>query len=351
VANQVIGFCGAFGSGCSTAASTARDLRTFVEVSLSDVVKSEYARLHPADPKGYKRSDLQQLGDAMRETHGGDVLARQAVDSLGPKDLITIDGIRNTAEIRYLRERFGYAFTLVAVLAPVRARWARLAKGYGDGGQTEADFHADDRRDRDEDAPHGQQVDLCVDASDVFIDNAPPLDQEGFRAKIVTTIDLITGAAKRYPTNEEVMMHMAFSSAHGSKCLKRHVGAVIADTHSQVVSVGYNENPLNTKPCALEAAYGGRCFRDKVREEHFISLTAQKASCPRCAKPIPLLERGPWICPNCKSSGTKTNLEDFFFPDRAMSWCTAIHAEAAAIVAAAERSRGGTLYSTTFPCF
>ena len=34
-----------------------------------------------------------------------------------------------------------------------------------------------------------------------------------------------------------------------------------------------------------------------------------------------------------------------------MSWCTAVHAEVSAVLAAGERARGGTLYTTTFPCF
>ena len=34
-----------------------------------------------------------------------------------------------------------------------------------------------------------------------------------------------------------------------------------------------------------------------------------------------------------------------------MSLCTAVHAEVAALLAAGSRSRGATLYTTTFPCF
>jgi deoxycytidylate deaminase len=54
----------------------------------------------------------------------------------------------------------------------------------------------------------------------------------------------------------------------------------------------------------------------------------------------------PWQCHNCN-----VQLEDFFWPERAMSWCTAVHAEVAAILAAGIRAKGTTLYATTFPCF
>src|SRR5262249_14964907 len=63
-----------------------------------------------------------------------------------------------------------------------------------------------------------------------------------------------------------------------------------------------------------------------------------------------LIEGPPWRCAKCLQEGRKTNLEAFFFPDRAMWWCTAVHAEMRATLAAGDRARGATLYSTTFPC-
>lgn len=55
--------------------------------------------------------------------------------------------------------------------------------------------------------------------------------------------------------------------------------------------------------------------------------------------------------PKCLELGNKTNLEEYFFPDRAMNWCTAIHAEVWAIFAAGGRAKDATMYTTTFPCF
>jgi deoxycytidylate deaminase len=54
----------------------------------------------------------------------------------------------------------------------------------------------------------------------------------------------------------------------------------------------------------------------------------------------------PWKCDACGS-----DLERFFWPERAMTLCTAIHAEVAALAIAGDKSVGSTLYTTTYPCF
>ena len=56
------------------------------------------------------------------------------------------------------------------------------------------------------------------------------------------------------------------------------------------------------------------------------------------------------MCPVCSDRGIKTNLEKLFFPDRAMNWCTAVHAEVRAILAARGSVKDGVMFATTFPC-
>lgn len=146
-------------------------------------------------------------------------------------------------------------------------------------------------------------------------------------------------------------MHMAFSASHSSQCLKRHVGAVIADENGQLISVGYNENPRGTNPCVHEPRYDYRCFRDIVRDHHFQTIARLGARCPTCGAALPENLTSPWHCPTCSTAGRKTNLELTYFPDRAMNWCTAIHAEAWALLDAGPRAKGAILYTTTFPCF
>src|SRR2546425_1701401 len=345
----VIAFTGAFGSGCTRAAKTTRTERAFHCIALSDVIRSTWASNQlDQDPASAPRSELQALGDELREAHGRDVLAKRSLESLGVLPAkIVIDSIRNTAEIDYLRERFGYGFTLVGVLASQEDRWNRVQTSYTDRGLSQLEFNQDDIRDRNENLPYGQQVVDCVAAADVFSDNSGTLG--AFDAKVLETIDLITGYVRRPARPSEVMMHMAFSASHSSQCLKRHVGAVIADENGQLISVGYNENPRGTNPCVHEPRYDYRCFRDIVRDHHFQTIARLGARCPTCGAALPENLTSPWHCPTCSTAGRKTNLELTYFPDRAMNWYTAIHAEAWALLDAGPRATCRTCRSLAAP--
>lgn len=105
-----------------------------------------------------------------------------------------------------------------------------------------------------------------------------------------------------------------------------------------------------------EPAYGfdpekgtfGRCYRDMVRFDSLVQYAQAKTKCPNCGEPMaePESEVPPWPCHKC---GKK--LDQYFWPERAMTLCTAVHAEVTAIMAAKGQARGSTLYATTFPCF
>lgn len=344
----VIGFTGAFGSGCTTAAKHLRDQRHFVRVALSDAIRDEWR-----DTTEPMRADLQSLGNEIREDQGSGALVDKVMDHLYHlPDLLVVDGIKNRGEVERLRDRYGYDFTLIAVLADRDSRWARIgSEQYADRGLSDADFIEDDARDQGEETSYGQQVELCVDTADVILDNSGSVTLTQYRQKVLEYADLLTGQKMRQPTKQERLMHMAYSSAHGSKCLKRNVGAVLADDRGQLVSAGYNENPLGTNPCVEEESYGYSCYRDIVRNEHFRQLGERNARCPECGAEIGVIEGPPWVCPKCRLDGIQTNLESFYFPDRAMNWCTAVHAEVWAIMTAGERAAGTVLYTTTFPCF
>ncbi|MFP5319541.1 MAG: deaminase [Acidimicrobiia bacterium] len=348
----VIGLTGAFGSGCTVAARHLRHERGFELVRLSDVLRGLWTSAEPPT-----RRDLQRIGDDYRRQHGSEALVQTALaelDAGAPTvDRIVVDGIRNVGEVEALRNRFGYRFTLLAVLASPEDRWTRIEDDqYRDKGLGEADFMADDARDRNEETPYGQQVELCIDVADIFLNNTSDVSLPDYKQKVLAFVDLATGATTRPPEEDEIFMHMAYSSSHSSRCLKRHVGAVILDLDKEVIGVGYNENPTGTSPCVDEVAYNGRCYRDIVRNETLRQLHHDGMKCPACGEALPEISGPPWRCGSCEAAGRKTDLEAVFFPDRAMSWCTAIHAEDRAIRAAAGRSlKGARLYTTTFPCF
>ncbi len=345
-----IGFTGAFGSGCTEGSKHLRDEREFKYVPLSGSLRSLWTK--EQGTREPQRFDLQRLGDRLRQEKGLAILVEMGLAECRDSDKrIVIDGIRNLGEIDRLRNIFGYRFTLFSILASPDDRWARISSKYTDQGLRRGDFDDDDERDRNEETDYGQQVELCLDKADILISNQGPVSLPGFKRKILDYSDLVLGTKRRAATQAETLMSMAFSSSHGSQCLKRHVGALITDSRGQVIGVGYNENPLGTKPCVEEPTYGNRCYRDILRNSHFEDLAKRGARCPKCGEPLKQIIGPPWRCTSCLQKEEKTNLESFFFPDRAMSWCTAVHAEVSAILAAGERARGGVLYTTTYPCF
>lgn len=351
MANAVIGVTGAFGSGCSTAARHLRDHRGFTVLRLSDEIKRRWRLSNSGEPD---RSHLQQLGDRLRETEGAGILVDAALGQLGQAaDHLVVDGIRNPGEIERLRDLFGYRFLLFAIIASGQERWDRVgSEQYLEKGLKQRDFLIDDLRDKEEEeTPHGQQVGICIDKADIFISNRSDVRLAEFKAKILDYADLAFGQKSRNATASEVFMNMAYSAAASSKCRKRSVGAVVVDSNGSVVGVGYNENPPPTRPCLEEEAYQSQCYRDIVRNERFEDLAANGTKCPRCGEPLAFRPGPPWHCPTCEGRGEKTNLESYFFPDRAITWCTAIHAEVAALFAAGRRACGGSLFVTTCPCF
>jgi hypothetical protein len=80
-----------------------------------------------------------------------------------------IDGIRNTGEIAFLRDRFGYHFTLLGIVPTFKARWDRIgASLYKDDREGQRAFFADDDRDQNEEIEHGQQVRQCIDLARII---------------------------------------------------------------------------------------------------------------------------------------------------------------------------------------
>ncbi len=356
----VIGLTGPFGSGCSTSAELLSQYCGFIPIRLSQVLKDEWAK-RSREP--FTRQNLQELGDELRKEHGTDHLARLACESISGNttqiNRLVVDGIRNIGEVNYLRQRFGLRFFLFALECQKSQRWMRSKPSYEKTGQTQEDFSADDRRDRDEEVLYGQQVQLCVDNSDVLIINDDEVPRAALRDKLAGFVRLVTAEEPRYARPEEILMNLAYSASHGSKCLKRQVGAVLVNAApgvmGEIVGTGFNENPSNTSACIDEPKYGadpsrgirGGCYRDMVRYDSFVKLSNEKRLCPACGTPmVPPTKTPPWRCSRCGA-----HFEDFFWPERAMSWCTAIHAEVAALLSAGHRARGTTLYTTSFPCF
>lgn len=246
-----------------------------------------------------------------------------------------------------------FNFFLIAVCAEQEARWVRVKTDYGD---RLAEFRRDDQRDSNEGLEWGQTVQKCVDHADFVFSNNEQFFirvqkekkpdntkvRKAFEDQIKDYVPLMKGDPHRAPKSEELQIAAAYALSDASRCIKRHVGAVISVSRGDrefCISTGYNENPQGTPRCSEN----GGCKKDEYMDSWF---TAQdKLHCPACGQELP----DPNIDSRC---GCGDALKNWLWPYRGMELCTAIHAEERAVLSLGDRSaENGTLYVTTFPCF
>lgn len=213
----VIGLTGPFGSGCTTAAKYLERRHSYKYFRLSDLILARWKKAHGR--KKPTRTDLQFLGNQIRrEGKSPGALIQQAIKSLETDaqsfTRIVFDGIRNVGEIESLKFRFAQRFYLFALECPTSVRWERVKPSY----KSLEQFTLENERDRDQEDPYGQQVELCVDEADVLLKNDDDVKVVKLRKKLVEYIDLVTGAKPRYATPREILMNLAYSAGHGSKC-------------------------------------------------------------------------------------------------------------------------------------
>jgi dCMP deaminase len=347
----VLGLTGSFGSGCSTLVEVLIGNHEFVGFCLSDPINEEWLKSHPGrDIKEATREEKQAIGNEMRtrKPHLNKTLAFMAYETAKTagkinSPFLVFDSIRNTAEVEFFRTVFPN-FYLVAVDCVEEDRWLRVQEGYG---RDHNAFLEDDRRDNNEEGLiNGQQVSLCVDEADVLItNNNDPMIRtelawkERLSGKIRYYLDLFKQKEPKLPSEQEEYMSMAYCASLASQCFKRQVGAVIVDDTNRVLSVGFNDNPPPLKPCGFE-------FYDCYREMYVDELMTYIKFCPECGTKL-LNFKYPYDCPKCG-----TNLYRRIIRDRALSRCSALHAEERVIINAGARNlRGCTLYVTAFPCF
>ncbi|KKT48960.1 MAG: hypothetical protein UW41_C0014G0004 [Candidatus Collierbacteria bacterium GW2011_GWC2_44_18] len=165
----VIGLVGPIASGKGEVAKYLRGLG-FLALSLSDRVREEVrARGLPMS-----RENLQNIGNELRETFGGHVLAERTLEMLADiEGNIVIDSIRNPSEIDFLRQALGITVIGVDASPEHRLEWyLDRAWRRGEDGTAEGDFIRANNRDLGlGENNFGQQVGRCLAMADVIIQN------------------------------------------------------------------------------------------------------------------------------------------------------------------------------------
>lgn len=142
----------------------------FVSFSLSSIVHDE---LKKKETKKFTRQALQDMGDELRRRYGNDVLAQRIIKAVKEqkKDIVVIEGIRNPAELEFLKKNPN--FILIGVKAKRELRFKRLLSRDKEWDpKTYEDFLKVDRRDlgigQDK---SGQQVGRCLPYCDYVLTN------------------------------------------------------------------------------------------------------------------------------------------------------------------------------------
>jgi dephospho-CoA kinase len=167
---KVVGLTGTMGSGKNSVKEIILHKFNCYHVALSDVIRGELEK-----KKGLmSRTLLQDMGNEMRQKYGPHILALLAIEYLPrDKDITIVDGIRNPAEIDYLKKKFGSNFSMIAVDASDEVRFERVKeRNDTKDPKTIEEFKVFDARDKGiNEPPYGQRVADCVARADFRVNN------------------------------------------------------------------------------------------------------------------------------------------------------------------------------------
>ena len=323
----------------------------------------------PPDADEFTRiSRLMDRGNELRSlVGGGHALALLAVarvyeirsERVGKNARKYLDGhafvirqLKHPDEVGWLRRICGDAFHLIGVYCPESVRKQHLVFH---GAMSHDQAKALVERDKGEEHSYGQQLRDTFHRADVFVE-LPGLDQEAMervRSQLERYFRLVFGELDRgiiTPTFDEYGMHLAYTAALRSADLSRQVGAAVFSRERELLALGANEVPKagggqyweddNPRKRDGDLGYDANArMKDEILDEIANGLLPQYPLLGEEEKRTQLEE-----LKNRLRSARIMNLIEFGRP---------VHAEMEAILAAGRASksvRGGTLYTTTFPC-
>jgi deoxycytidylate deaminase len=286
-------------------------------------------------------------GNALRRLAGrGDIMALYAIAEIRkmrkvderekteplPKTVHFLRSLKHPSEVEALRRVYGTGFFLIGLHATHKQQLEYLTSRHN---MTEPDAHALIARDQSEGDELGQQLRDTFTLSDVFVQSADDKKLDRF-------LDMVFGNPFHTPTPDEHAMFLAYGASLRSGQLARQVGAIIVSASGEVIGTGANDVPR----------FGGGLYwpgqndqRDHVRgrdanDEEIANIIEEICAC--VANAAQLLDDN--HLRQLLANTRVADLTEFGRP---------VHAELEALLACARSGvspRGGTLYSTTFPC-
>lgn len=335
-----------------------------------DTPRDAYARYLARMAAGTKLRNNMQRGDALVLMGLGDIWTRRRkldptagpVPRVVPSTAYIFNQLKHPDEVSTLRKVYGNSFFLISGYSPRERRVKHLsdiiARSRNELKSEKFRKLAEEliEKDKNEEGESlGQQVQDTFPEADVFINVDSP---ESVRASITRFVELLFGHPFHTPTRDEFSMFQARAAALRSSDLGRQVGAVIATTGGDIVSVGTNE-----VPCAGGGQYWAgddpdlRDFRrgqdsNSEVKKNFLRDLLQRLS-----------DNDGWLNANKTSKDIDQLVDQTFSKGKSfltgaqlmslIAYFRAVHAEMSCITDAARRgvaTRGHTLVCTTFPC-
>lgn len=384
----VIGFAGPIGCGISSVIEETIKvlqglnyevhhikLSKFIQDAIAANTISVSEKYDPARSRADHYFSLQDGGNELRGLYGFDILAEWAIKDIvlrrgkdippeeegRPKDFVPkrvaylIDQIKHQDEVLLLRKVYRNLFHLVGVISVHDNRQKRLTTGRDR--VPKASISELMERDRKQEEDNGQQLDKALQMADFFV-RSDRGTVAALNHQMERFLALLHGKNGLTPTKQEYGMYMAYAAGLRSACLARQVGAAIANVKGEIVATGCNDVPKSGG--GLYSAEDGsadkrcvhreeqNCFndREKLQLKQAIEDAIRQFRWQKDDKEVRIPdEEIPNLLGKVYSASRIKDLIEF---------SRAVHAEMDAIVGLARTgtsgTRGGVLYTTTFPC-
>lgn len=305
----------------------------------------------PDAPEAERLERLMDRGNRLREaTNRNDVLALAAAAEIArhrraneplSRTAHILRSLKHPDEVMTLRQIYREGFFLIGVFAKEAERIQTLVHSRS---MSLEDARARIARDQDEALPHGQHTRDTFQAADVFVRQPSRTDDHD----LLRFLELVFGHPFHTPTADEQAMYLAYAASARSGSLSRQVGAVVVSRDGDVLSVGANDVPRHRGGLYWP---GNGDQRDYVRG--FDSNDLEKRRIVE-----DLLER---LVPRSAVSSEADEVERDKIRRSLVGarlfditeYGRDVHAEMEALLACARNGvspRGGTLFTTTFPC-
>ncbi|MCH5251005.1 MAG: hypothetical protein J1E98_13790 [Lachnospiraceae bacterium] len=300
--------------------------------------------------------------------------------------LVVIDSIKNPFESMYLKRRYSNYY-LIGVCTEEIERERRLLKdkGFSQSDIKEIDqierlteFKKEYKKDKNDDIGlpvqrliekikskeylyHElpfifQNVERCLDAADIFINNAYDSKTSRLRLKkvLLRYICLIMYPGLVLPTPVEHCMQTAYTAKLNSGCISRQVGAVVTDSRFHILSTGWNQQPEGQLPCSyrdlceLCMDFAPNAYSDYENDKNFHGVIKEQVLTEYASEGKPLGKQGrlPIFC--------FKDIYNHIKGEENQVHTRSLHGEETAFLnlgpSGKEQAKGGCLFTTSSPC-